>query len=86
MLSKQCLNLYLNNKEIFKKYDAETIYRQFKDFLRSIGIKGKSIVNLRHTFATNHFYLGTPDLYISKWMGHSKINITKDVYMSVEYR
>ena len=86
MLSKQCLNLYLNNKEIFKKYDAETIYRQFKDFLSSIGIKGKSIVNLRHTFATNHFYLGTPDLYISKWMGHSKINITKDVYMSVEYR
>ena len=25
-------------------------------------------------------------LCISKWMGHSKVNITKDVYMSVEYR
>lgn len=44
------------------------------------------IKTLRHTFATNQFYLGMPDLYISKWMGHSKVNITKDVYMSVEYR
>lgn len=85
-MSDECLNLYLNNKELFAKYDAESIYRQFKDFLYEIGIKGKSIVNLRHTFATNHFYLGTPDLCISKWMGHSKVNITKDVYMSVEYR
>lgn len=37
-----------------------------------------------HTFAINHFWLGIPDKIISNWLGHSTIQITKDVYTKLD--
>ena len=74
----------MNNLDILKKYDDEMCYREFSAIMKELGIK-KSIVNLRHTFATNHLYLGTPEFVISKEMGHSTSQITKDNYMNIDF-
>ena len=60
-----------------------TVYRKFKKLLEQLGIEGK-IHTLRHTFATNYYYLGVPEKVISAWMGHSTTNITRNVYIGVE--
>ena len=83
-LNNNLINLIINNLDIIKSYDAESCYREFYKFMKELKIK-KSIVNLRHTFATNHLYLGTPDYVISKEMGHSTSQITKDNYMDIDY-
>ena len=83
-LTKQTINLIMTNIDIFHKYTAESAYREFAELLNKLNIKG-SIVNLRHTFATNSFYLEKQDLIISREMGHSRTQITKDVYTDIDY-
>lgn len=83
-LSESLIKLIMNNLDIIHSYDTETVYREFLDIMKELNIK-KSIVNLRHTFATNHLYLGTPDYVISKEMGHSTSQITKDNYMDIDF-
>ncbi len=83
-LSQQAISLIMNNLDIFHKYNAEKVYREFSDFLKELNIKG-SLVNCRHTFATNCFYLEKQDLIISREMGHSRTQITKDIYTDIDY-
>lgn len=83
-LSNSAISLIMNNLDIIHKYNSETAYREFNNFLKEIEIKG-SIVTCRHTFATNCFYLGKPELIISREMGHSRSEITKDVYTDIDY-
>ncbi len=83
-LSSQAISFIMNNLDVIHKQNAETVYREFAETLSNLKIKG-SIVNLRHTFATNSFYLGKQDIVISREMGHSKMQITKDVYTDVDY-
>lgn len=83
-LSKQALKLIMNNVDIIHKYNAELAYREFATVLKELKISG-SIVNCRHTFATNCFYLEKQDLTISREMGHARTQITKDVYTDIDY-
>lgn len=83
-LSKQAISLIMNNLDIIHKYNPEQCYREFAKFLKKLKIKG-SIVTCRHTFATNCFYLDKAELLISREMGHSKSQITKDIYTSIDY-
>lgn len=83
-LSKQAISLIMNNLNIIHKYNAESCYREFAEFLKQLNING-SIVNCRHTFATNCFYLDKQELIISREMGHSRSQITKDVYTDIDY-
>ncbi len=83
-LSKQAVSLIMNNLDIIHKYNAESVYREFYEFLKANKIPG-SIVNCRHTFATNCFYLDKPELIISREMGHSRSQITKDIYTDIDY-
>ena len=39
---------------------------------------------LRHTFATNHLYLGTPERILQEWLGHEDLDITKKHYLSID--
>lgn len=64
---------------IFKKYNFELFRKQFKKFLEKLGIKGSPYM-LRHTFATNLFYLGVPDRERQSYMGHFSSVLTNDVY------
>lgn len=83
-LSKQAITLIMNNIDIIHKYNSELAYREFSNVLKKLKIDG-SIVNCRHTFATNCFYLGKQDLTISREMGHARTQITKDVYTDIDY-
>lgn len=83
-LESKLISIIMNNLDIIHSYTSESAYKEIFKFMRNLGIK-KSVVNLRHTFATNHLYLGTPDYIISKEMGHSSSQITKDNYMDIDF-
>jgi len=42
-----------------------------------------SIHSLRHTFATRCYEKGIADKIIQKWLGHSKVSTTQDIYIDV---
>mgnify|MGYP001863043816 FL=1 len=71
-------------QELREWKNSDNVYKAFHKFLKDLNIPG-SLVNCRHTFATNNFYLGNPELFISRQMGHSSSQITKDVYTSLDY-
>ena len=64
---------------VFKNFNSETFRHQFMKFLNGLGIKG-SVYMLRHTFATNLFYLGVPDKIRQSYMGHFSSVLTNDIY------
>lgn len=43
-----------------------------------------SLYRLRHTFATNHFTLGTPAKRVQEWLGHGSISLTLDTYTDID--
>ena len=49
-------------------------------FFKAIGIQGKSLHNIRHSFSTNIFYLGATESEHQYSMGHSDYKMTKNVY------
>lgn len=59
------------------------VYRQFKELLAPYKINA-GLHKLRHTFATNHFYLGTPTKLISSWLGHETIELTQNIYTHID--
>ena len=83
-LNDNAIKLIMNNLDIIHKYNYNLLYRSFLDIMKNLNIQ-KSIVNLRHTFATNHLYLGTPEYIIAKEMGHSTSQVTKENYMNIDY-
>lgn len=83
-LTQKAISLIMNNIDIIHSYTDETVYREFSEVLKKLKING-SIVNCRHTFATNCFYLNKPELVISREMGHSTSLITKDIYTDIDY-
>ncbi|MCL2630249.1 MAG: site-specific integrase [Firmicutes bacterium] len=66
------------------KFTTETYTRKCAEFFKEIGIKGKSLHSLRHTFATNLYYLGVPDKERQHLMGHASIVMTNDVYTTLD--
>ena len=72
---------YLSNHEI----QAERyVSRKFKEICLSLGIENPLLYKLRHTFATNHFTLGTPPKQVQEWLGHSKISMTLDTFTDID--
>ena len=65
------------------KFSNDHIYRLFMKLLHSINVKGK-LHTLRHTFTTNHWYLGNPDKLISSWLGHETVDLTQKVYIFID--
>ena len=80
-ITEQLKQVILNNLNQF--ITPKRIYIKFKEYLESLGIKG-NIHKLRHTFTTNHLYLGTPDKFIQSWLGHEDISVTKNNYMNID--
>ena len=80
------LNIFLlNHIDLYNKQSAHYIAKLFKQTLHDLKIEG-SIHSLRHTFATNHFYLGTPAKDVQIWLGHSTIQLTLDIYTNIDPR
>lgn len=77
-------NLIALIKSNIKSFNTTTdlIYRKFKQILNNNNIKG-SLHNLRHTFATNHYYLGTSAKQVQVWLGHETIELTQNIYTHI---
>ena len=82
-LSDKMINIILNNKNMFYEFKTDYIYRKFKELLKPYKINA-GLHKLRHTFATNHFYLGTPIKLISSWLGHTTIELTQNIYTHID--
>ena len=81
-LNPNFIKLLIENKDKFNLY-IDTVYKKFKKVLKDLNIEG-GLHTLRHTFATNYYYLGIPEKLISSWLGHSTLNITQDIYIGLQ--
>ena len=71
---------YILSNKIMKVKD---IKKEFNKICNELNIK-PLLYKLRHTFATNHFTLGTNAKFVQDWMGHSSIKITLDTYTDID--
>lgn len=62
-----------------KKVNTKTFYKKFKDLLKELNIDG-NVHSLRHTYATNNYYLKTPIKHLQEFIGHEDISLTYNVY------
>jgi integrase len=62
--------------------DERRFTERFNRFLEKAGMSGRyhPFHDLRHTFATELLLRGVPIFRVSKWLGHSSIQVTCDVY------
>ncbi|MFW2605626.1 tyrosine-type recombinase/integrase [Aliarcobacter butzleri] len=72
-------------QHLFKKpfYSHDVLNLRFRNLLKQIGIKERSIYNLRHTFASHmisNIEKGVDILWVSKMLGHKDVSITLKVY------
>ena len=72
---------YFKNKNI---QDEKYVSRRFTELCNKAGINKPLLYRLRHTFATNHFTIGTQPKIVQNWLGHSKISITLDTYTDID--
>ena len=72
---------YLSKNKMLKYEDVQ---KQFKNLCEQINIQKPLLYRLRHTFASNHFKLGTPAKQVAEWMGHSSISLTLDTYTDID--
>ncbi len=72
---------YLQNNNILEE---NIIVKEFKKLCEKLGIKNPALYRLRHTFATNHFTIGTNIKYVQKWLGHYSVSLTLDTYTDID--
>ena len=70
----------LNNK----LKSSEYVSKNFIKICKEHDIGKPILYRLRHTFATNHFTLGTPAKYVQHWLGHSSVQMTLDIYTDID--
>lgn len=51
--------------------------------MKDVGVKG-TLYMLRHTYATNLYYLGVPDKERQVYMGHYSSALTNDIYTTFD--
>jgi integrase len=74
-------------KQYFENHDMQAekyVSRKFNELCIKAGIEKPLLYKLRHTFATNHFTLGTPAKLVQHWLGHSNISMTLDTYTDID--
>ena len=81
-ISEELRQYITESWDIVTNFPTDYIAKRFRKALSELNIKG-SIHTLRHTFATNHYFLGTPAKQLQVWMGHSTINLTLDIYTNI---
>lgn len=57
---------------------------KFMNLCKELNIEKPLLYRLRHTFATNHFTLGTTAKQVAEWMGHTSVSITLDTYTDID--
>lgn len=83
-ISKEFAKVLHNNFKNMFIHKEHYYNKHFKDYIESLGITGKSLHSLRHTFNTNLYYLGVKDKERQYYLGHSSIVITNDIYTHLD--
>ena len=74
-------------KEYFKSKEMQEekyVSKKFIELCLQANINKPLLYRLRHTFATNHFTLGTQPKIVQHWLGHGSISITLDTYTDID--
>ena len=71
----------INFKELTKA-QVEYLSQKYTAIFKKLKIKA-TLHSLRHTFATNLYYLGYPAKQVQQWMGHASITMTLDIYTNL---
>lgn len=77
----QYIKAYLMINEL--KQPSE-VSKKFIEICKRGGVEKPILYRLRHTFATNHFILGTNAKYVQHWLGHSSVQMTLDIYTDID--
>lgn len=72
---------YLSKSEV---HDEKYVSTKFISLCKTVNISKPLLYRLRHTFATNHFTLGTQPKVVQQWLGHSSISMTLDQYTDID--
>lgn len=89
--STRVIPLFDKAENVLRKIQTEelfvykkTVYQNKIAILcRKLGLKNVSTHTMRHTFATRCAEAGVPPKIVQKWLGHSTINMTMDIYTHV---
>lgn len=81
-ITQKLKDLIFKDGTIFD-YKEDLVTNKFKTYLKELNIKG-TLHSLRHSYATNQYYINTPAKEVQLLMGHSEINITLDIYTNIE--
>ncbi len=83
-ISQAMIKLLQNGEsEPYFNYSSEYVTKHTTKLLKSVGIN-KSLHALRHTCATNLFYLNWRDKQRQQYLGHSNITTTNNIYTFLE--
>lgn len=85
-LSASAMTLFENEPVEFYRFDLKRFRQRLQKFVEQYcGIKSYvTVYTLRHTFATNLYYLGCPDKERAAYMGHTTTKTTNDFYTSLD--
>lgn len=85
-LSESAMTLFENAPIEFYRFDLKRFRQRLQKFVEQYcGIKSYvTVYTLRHTFATNLYYLGCPDKERAAYMGHTTTKTTNDFYTSLD--
>lgn len=83
MINYLCKDIQNKNKKVFN-WNGKTIYNKVKNIFKKLKMPEMSIHSLRHTCATNLYYLGIRDKHRQHQLGHSSIVVTNDIYTHIE--
>lgn len=72
-----------NTSKPYFNFTSDYITKNITKLLKSLNIN-KTLHSLRHTTATNLFYLGYKDKERQQYLGHSNINTTNNIYTFLE--
>lgn len=64
--------------------NVKILSKAFKEICMKNNIEKPLLYRLRHTFATNHFVLGTNAKYVQEWLGHYSVAFTLDTYTDID--
>lgn len=83
-----CQNAWVESDLIFTKENGANLHRtmvgrHFKKFLKTLDLPPIHLHSLRHTFATLLINMGTDAKSVSTALGHSKTQITNDIYVHI---
>ncbi|GFZ34300.1 hypothetical protein CSC2_48260 [Clostridium zeae] len=69
--------------ELGNPIDGRSLSRSFHRILKAANIPDKKFHSLRHTYATRLFEKGVSLKTVQKLLGHSKLEITANIYTHV---